>query len=96
MPLYNYECECGVQKTEWHKIDERHNGPECCGVKMLLKLMPTMVQADISPYRTVAADKETGKRLNIGSRKEHKEFLRRNGYEELGNEKPKSLAKLEN
>lgn len=48
-----------------------------------------MVMPDIQPYKTVAADIRTGKPIVINSRSEHKEFLRRNGYEELGNDKPK-------
>lgn len=48
--------------------------------------MPTMVQADIQPYISVAFDKETGKRAEIHSRKQHREFLRRNDYVEVGNE----------
>lgn len=39
---------------------------------------------DIQPYVAVAGDR-AGK--VIGSRREHKEFLRRNGFEEVGNEK---------
>lgn len=41
---------------------------------------------DISPYQAVAIDKRTGKAPKIGSRREHKEFLRANGYREVGNE----------
>ena len=39
---------------------------------------------DIKPYMAVAGDM-AGKW--ISSRKEHREFLRRNGFEEVGNEK---------
>jgi hypothetical protein len=39
---------------------------------------------DIEPYQTVAADRN-GKSVVIGSRREHKEFLKRNGYVEVGN-----------
>ncbi len=41
---------------------------------------------DIEPYKAVAVDKVTGKRPKIGSRSEHREFLKRNGYHEVGNE----------
>lgn len=37
---------------------------------------------DIDPYRAVAVDVATGSRPNIGSRSEHREFLKRNGYHE--------------
>lgn len=39
------------------------------------------VVADIEPYKTVTGEVVT-------SRREHKEFLRRGGYVEVGNEKP--------
>ena len=41
---------------------------------------------DIDPYQAVAEDKATGKRPHIGSRREHREFLKRNGYHERGND----------
>lgn len=50
------------------------------------KIMPTMVQADIQPYKAIAIDKETGKIPVINSRKDHREFLHKNGYIELGDD----------
>lgn len=45
------------------------------------------VISDIEPYRTAAADvAKGGKRVVIGSRSEHRDFLRRNGYTEVGND----------
>jgi hypothetical protein len=41
---------------------------------------------DIDPYKAVAVDKRTGKAPRIGSRREHREFLKANGYVEVGNE----------
>ena len=43
------------------------------------------VVPDLQPYKSVAWDKETKKPMVIGGRKQHREFLRRNGYEEVGN-----------
>lgn len=44
---------------------------------------------DIEPYRTVASDVAAGgKRPVIAGRRQHREFLRRNGYVEVGNERP--------
>ena len=48
--------------------------------------MPTMVQADIQPYKSIAMDKKTGRPAEIHSRKQHREFLRRNDYVEVGND----------
>ncbi len=45
------------------------------------------VISDIEPYRAVASDvAKSGKRPVIGSRSEHRDFLRRNGYTEVGND----------
>jgi hypothetical protein len=44
---------------------------------------------DIDPYRTVAAD-TNGKRITVGGRRQHREFLKRNGYIETGNEMPRN------
>lgn len=41
---------------------------------------------DIEPYKAVAVDSRTGKVPKIGSRREHREFLRANNYVEVGNE----------
>lgn len=42
---------------------------------------------DIDPYKAVAVDIATDSAPAIGSRREHREFLKRNGYHEVGNEK---------
>jgi hypothetical protein len=44
------------------------------------------IMSDIAPYRTAATDIATGKRAVIGGRRQHREFLRRNGYVEIGND----------
>lgn len=49
---------------------------------------------DIEAYKPVAADKGTGKRPIIGGRRQHREFLQRNGYIEVGNETPKTNLQL--
>jgi hypothetical protein len=41
---------------------------------------------DIEPYRSVALDIASGKRALIGGRAQHREFLRRNNYVEVGND----------
>ena len=44
---------------------------------------------DLEPYRTAASDvAHDNKRVVIGGRRQHREFLRRNGYIETGNERP--------
>jgi hypothetical protein len=44
------------------------------------------IMSDIAPYRTAATDVATGQRTVIGGRRQHREFLRRNGYVEVGND----------
>jgi hypothetical protein len=41
---------------------------------------------DIEPYRSVAFDIASGKRVLVGGRAQHREFLRRNNYVEVGND----------
>ena len=42
---------------------------------------------DIQPYKAIAIDQATGECPVITSRSQHRAFLRRNGYEEIGNDK---------
>lgn len=49
------------------------------------RLPPSGVMRDIQDYKTVAIDVATGKRAVITSRSRHREFLKRNGYIEIGN-----------
>ncbi|MBJ9695749.1 zinc ribbon domain-containing protein [Burkholderia cenocepacia] len=44
------------------------------------------VAPDIGPYQAVAVDVATGRPPVINSRSAHREFLKRNGYVEVGNE----------
>jgi hypothetical protein len=85
--MYRYRCEgCGATKDAYRKIDDRHFGPFCYHGRMELQIMPTSVQV-FQPYKAVAVDKETGKCPVIKSIEEHRAFLQRNGYEEVGNDK---------
>lgn len=87
MPIYRYLCECGKQYDEFRKIDSRNDPLEClCGKFAELRIMPTSVQADNTNYISAAVDKETGKRVSIRSRAQHREFLARNDYVEVGND----------
>lgn len=90
MPLYRYACPtCNREADEFRKIASRDVAPSCprCdGVLMIRRIMPTMLQADIQPYMSSAIDKETGKPVGIQSRKQHREFLKRNDYVEVGND----------
>ncbi len=84
MPLYTYACDhCGDSTEAFNTVDERHTAAPDCHGKMRLEIMPTMVQADIAPYRAVSGDRAG---QFITSRREHREFLKRNRFVEVGNE----------
>ena len=54
---------------------------------------------DLEPYKAVAVDKNSGHAPIIGGRRQHREFLRNNGYIEIGNDyvapKREELSKAE-
>lgn len=54
----------------------------------------TMIMPDIKPYQAMATDIATGTAPVIKSRSEHRDYLRRNGYIEIGNEKPKGRTEI--
>lgn len=86
---------CHLEADEFRKVENRSDAPVCPkdGEKMERRIMPTMVQADIQPYMSAAIDKETGKPVGIHSRKQHREFLRRNDYVEIGNDAPRATSR---
>lgn len=89
MPTYAYSClECGKGQEAFRTIAERHDAPKClrCYGKTELRIVPTMV-AVFNAYMPVAGEKEGGERRPIRTKAEHEAFLRRNGYEEVGNDK---------
>lgn len=95
MPLYHHKCEkCGYEVEEMRSLVNFDNFPKCCGRDMPIVMHAVMSIMDIQPYRAIAADKETGDRPWITSRQQHREFLRKNNYEEIGNE-PISTMKYE-
>lgn len=86
MPIYRYCCpQCRAVKDEFRTVADRNRVPECHG-PMQKVIVPPMVSV-FQTYTTAALDKEQGRCLQIGSRAEHEAFLRRNGYEEVGDDK---------
>lgn len=53
------------------------------------QVRPLTIIGDIEPYRAVANDVATGRPPEIMGRAQHREFLKRNNYQEVGNEMPK-------
>lgn len=55
------------------------------------QLSAAYVTPDIAPYKAVAGDRAG---QYITSRREHREYLKRNRLVEIGNEKPKDTSKM--
>lgn len=87
--MYDFLCgKCRKVHEVYRSMADCLDGPKCCGKKTERFYSGNYrLTMDIEPYMTVAADKQTKERVWIRSRQEHKEFLRRNGYVEIGNEK---------
>ena len=88
MPIYTVACAtCGRETDLYRSVAERDRDlPACCGMQMARKIVAPYVAPDIGPYQAVAVDVATGKPPVINSRSAHREFLKRNGYVEVGNE----------
>lgn len=88
MPIYAMRCSCGAEQDIYRSVaDMDRDLPTCCGEPMTRKVCAPFVAADLPAYQAVAVDKATGKMPVIDGRVQHREFLRRNGYVEVGNEK---------
>ena len=82
MPRYRYDKDWG----EVVEIREGSNYPE-----PEKRQRPQGVISDIEPYRAAGSDIACeGKRPVIAGRRQHREFLRRNGYVEVGNDRSPS------
>ena len=74
MPLYQYACPaCGREAAAYRHVDQRHDGPDCCGKGMEKVLIPPTVRPDIQPYQSPIDGR------CVGSRRERIEDLKRNG-----------------
>ena len=75
MPRYRYDkdLDCLIEIRDGSNYFQPSSGPA--------------IISDIEPYRAVASDIACdNKRPMIGGRRQHREFLQRNGYTEVGNE----------
>jgi hypothetical protein len=88
--IYDYECPtCGEVKSIVGLVrDHAITHPCGCGAKMVQVISAAMVTPDIAPYRAVAGDR-AGEWIT--SRKDHREFLKRNRFVEVGNEPIKPI-----
>jgi putative FmdB family regulatory protein len=95
MPMYRFRCaDCGDVQDVFRKLSQFDDIPMHCDDEMKRVITAPYVMPDIAAYQAIAVDKATGKPPVINSRRQHREFLRRNGYIELGNEKPKSQVSM--
>ena len=78
--------ETYVYRPHDPRADENGMVPKAIARPLIDSDMAPMVIGDLPEYRTAAADKHTGKRMLIGGRRQHREFLKRNGYIEIGND----------
>lgn len=85
MPVYVVECpECGQTEDYYSTVDERNNYKLMhCDKRMKRIITAALVTSDIQPYMAVGGDM-AGK--FITSRREHREYLKRNRFTEVGNE----------
>lgn len=92
MPSYTFECvKCHRQRHEILSLAQ-HDDAEFihCKKPMVQVLRAPQIIKDIEPYQAMGGDVAKGNKApHIGSRREHKEYLRRNGYVEVGTAKPK-------
>lgn len=72
-------------------IDERNNGPTCCGETTEKQIARSHVAPLFSAYKAVGA--ERGK--VIRSRDEHRNYLKQHGYEEVGNDPSYAPPKID-
>ncbi len=68
----------------WHDLAE--DWPEGCRLHFRATVGPQIIK-DIEPYQAVGGDVAIGGKIpKIGGRRQHREYLKRNGYVEVGNE----------
>ena len=95
MPLYRVMCDtCAAEDDIFRTLAKIDELPACCGTAMHRKICAPMVITDIAPYQAMAVDVATGKAPIIGSRSQHRDYLKRNGYFEMGNEMPKERTQV--
>jgi len=89
MPIYAMQCRCGHAEDIFRTVAKmNHEIPLHCGKPMQRRITVPMIMPDAAAYRAVAIDKKTGKAPTIEGRAQHREFLKRNGYVEVGNDVP--------
>jgi hypothetical protein len=96
MPLYRLICDtCQHEEDVFRRVAQIDDLlPVCCAMAMRRKVCAPFVQGDQAAYQAVAVDQKTGRAPRIEGRAQHREFLRRNGYVEVGNDIPKPRTEV--
>lgn len=98
MPMYEFKCdECGRTRTQFKTVKTRDQDPPTCLVcyttpnelshlreyrEMRRVVFPhQFIAPDIQPYRAIGPGRPW-----ISSRSEHREYLYKHGYVEVGND----------
>jgi putative FmdB family regulatory protein len=91
VPIYTWKCEaCGDVVELVRPMRQALEPVICaCGVPRVQELSAAHISPDIAPYRAVTGDRAG---QFITSRREHREFLKRNRLVEIGNDKPKDTS----
>lgn len=88
MPIYVWHCAtCDIDLEVMRSVAEHRKAPAHQHPVFRILSAP-YVAPDIKPYRAVAGDRMG---QMITSRKEHREFLKRNRFTEVGNEPVKQI-----
>lgn len=82
MPHYSFECAaCKREFDVWLIIAERNSPQQHCGVEAKRIMSAAMVAPLFESYRAMGRGQPW-----IRTKTEHKDYLRQNNYEEVGND----------
>lgn len=97
MPMYRLICDtCQHEEDAYRRIAQMDDLlPICHSVRMRRKVCAPFVQGDQAGYQAVAIDTKTGRAPRIEGRAQHREFLRRNGYVEAADLKPRPRTEVQ-
>jgi hypothetical protein len=89
MPLYATRCDAGHEGERFIRLSKFNEPMEpCeCGELTWRVISAPQIMSDLAPYQAMGIDVETGKAPMITSRSHHRDYLKRNNYAEVGNEK---------
>lgn len=92
--IYIYRCSrCRALIEAVRPVAERHNSPLHCEIQTVLEIQPSLIYDSFEPYKAIGGD-----RRYIKNKREHRDFLKEFGYEEVGNDPayaPPSLSEDE-